>query len=219
MNTRSDAVTVLCYGDSNTWGQKPDKTGRYAADIRWTGVLQQNLGSNYYIIEEGLSSRTTDLDYSRKPGRNGRSYLIPCLASHNPIDLVVLMLGTNDLKIEFNRSTSEIASAVEGLVNEIKDNAWNKQKAAPEIIIVSPILVDSSAQDFSNFYSEHYNEESASKSRQLAGELQAVADNSGVEFLDAAIVSKAGSDGIHFDEASHPQLGQLLADHIKQMSF
>lgn len=219
MNTKPDAITILCYGDSNTWGQKPDKTGRYAADVRWTGVLQQSLGNNYYIIEEGLSSRTTDLDYSRKPGRNGKSYLIPCLASHNPIDLVVLMLGTNDLKIEFNRSASKIASAVDGLVDDIKGDAWNKQRSAPKIIILSPILIDSSAEDFNNFYSENYNEESASKSRQLAKELQIVADNSGAHFLDAAAVSHVGSDGIHFDEASHPALGRFLADYIKQMSF
>lgn len=219
MNTKFDAITVLCYGDSNTWGQKPDKTGRYATDVRWTGVLQQILGNNYYVIEEGLSSRTTDLDYSRKPGRNGKSYLIPCLASHNPIDLVVLMLGTNDLKIEFNRSASEIASAVSGLVEDINDNAWNKQRSAPKVIILSPILIDSSAEDFNTFYSENYNEESTSKSRQLAKELQTTAGNSGAHFLDASTVSHAGSDGIHFDEPSHPALGRFLADYIKQMSF
>jgi lysophospholipase L1-like esterase len=219
MNTKPDATTILCYGDSNTWGQKPDKTGRYAADVRWTGVLQQNLGGDYYIIEEGLSSRTTDLDYSRKPGRNGRSYLIPCLGSHNPIDLVILMLGTNDLKIEFNRSSAEIASATKGLVDDIKNNAWDKRKTAPQIIIISPVLIDSAAPNFSNFYSEHYNEISASKSRQLAKDLQAIADSSGSHFLNAATVSHAGSDGIHFDEASHPPLGRLLADYIKQTKF
>src|SRR5476651_2205463 len=103
MTTNPNAITVLCYGDSNTWGQKPDKSGRYPADIRWTGRLQQLLGNGYYIIEEGLGSRTTDLDYDKKSGRNGKIYLIPCLESHNPIDVVVLMLGTNDLKIEFDR--------------------------------------------------------------------------------------------------------------------
>ena len=219
MNTKSDATTILCYGDSNTWGQKPDKTGRYAADVRWTGVLQRNLGDNYYIIEEGLSSRTTDLDYARKPGRNGKSYLTPCLGSHNPIDLVILMLGTNDLKIEFNRSSAEIASAIKGLVDDIKNNAWNKRKAAPQIIILSPILIDGIAPDFSNFYSEHYNEESVTKSHQLAKALQAIADESRCHFLDAATVSHAGSDGIHFDEASHPRLGRFLADYIKQIKL
>lgn len=219
MNTKSDAITVLCYGDSNTWGQKPDKSGRYTADIRWTGVLQQGLGDNYYVVEEGLSSRTTNLDYPKKPGRNGRSYLIPCIGSHNPVDLVVLMLGTNDLKIEFNRSASEIASAVDGLIDDIESNAWNQQKAAPQILILSPILVNGSARDFKAFYSHNYNEESVLKSQQLAPELKAVASNRGCHFLDTTSAANAGSDGIHFDEASHPRLGLLLAEYIKQISF
>ena len=219
MNTKSDAITVLCYGDSNTWGQKPDKSGRYAANIRWTGILQKTLGNTYYIIEEGLSSRTTDLEYSRKPGRNGKSYLTPCIASHNPLDLIIVMLGTNDLKIEFDRSTAQIAAAVSGLVEDIKNNAWNKQKNTPEIIVVSPILIDEQAPDFKNFYSENYNEESALKSRQLAAEITNIAKIHNCHFLDAATISRAGSDGIHFDEASHPALGLAIADCVKQIKF
>jgi len=68
MNTNPNAKTILCYGDSNTWGQKPDKSSRYLVDVRWTGLLQKTLGDSYYVIEEGLSSRTTDLDYNHKPG-------------------------------------------------------------------------------------------------------------------------------------------------------
>ena len=219
MNTKSDTIAILCYGDSNTWGQKPDKSGRYPADTRWTGVLQQNLGDDYYVIEEGLSSRTTDLDYSKKPGRNGRSYLIPCIGSHNPINLVILMLGTNDLKIEFNRNAPEVASAVDGLIDDIESNAWNQQKDAPQILVLSPILINGSARDFKVFYSHNYNEESVLKSQQLASELKKVASNRGCHFLDAASTANAGSDGIHFDEASHPRLGLLLAEYIKQMSF
>ena len=62
MNTNPNAINILCFGDSNTYGQKPDKTGRYEANVRWTGVLQQLLGDGYYVIEEGLGSRTTDAD-------------------------------------------------------------------------------------------------------------------------------------------------------------
>ena len=72
MNINPNAATILCYGDSNTYGQKPDKSGRYAADVRWTGRLQNALGGDYYVIEEGLSSRTTDLDYDPRSGKNGK---------------------------------------------------------------------------------------------------------------------------------------------------
>jgi lysophospholipase L1-like esterase len=219
MNTKSDAITILCYGDSNTWGQKPDKTGRYPANVRWTGILQKDLGDDYYVIEEGLSSRTTDLEYTRKPGRNGKTYLPPCIASHNPLDIVILMLGTNDLKIEFDRSPSQIASAVSGLVGDVKNHAWNKQKSIPQIIVVSPILVDAEATSFKTTYPESYDEESALKSQQLAKELSAITKSNDCHFLDAASVSHAGQDGIHFDEASHPALGMLIADYIGRMKF
>ena len=77
MTTNPNAVTILCYGDSNTWGQKPDKSGRYPADTRWTGRLQNQLGDGFAIIEEGLGSRTTDLEYAKKPGRSeiGRAHV------------------------------------------------------------------------------------------------------------------------------------------------
>src|SRR6478672_7408743 len=113
MTTNPDAKRILCFGDSNTWGRIPHVPGRYPVNVRWTGRLQKLLGDNFEIIEEGLGSRTTDLNYAKKPGRNGRAYLTPCLDSHNPLDVVVIMLGTNDAKIEFNRNAQDIALAVE----------------------------------------------------------------------------------------------------------
>lgn len=220
MNTNSKATTVLCYGDSNTWGQKPDKTGRYPADIRWTGVLQRDLGiDEYYIIEEGLSSRTTDLEYSRKPGRNGKAYLMPCIGSHNPLDVVLIMLGTNDLKTEFNRSAADIAEAVSGLVDDVQALALNRHKSPTQVVIVSPILVDGQAPDFQKFYSDHYDDSSVVKSQMLAELLHQVAYRKNCHFVNAADVAHAGTDGIHFDEASHLALGKLLAEYIANPKF
>ena len=99
--------TILCYGDSNTWGFVPCQenyqscTKRYSREIRWTGRLQCLLGEDFYVIEEGLNSRTTNVDYFVLPNRNGATYLPSCLYSHAPIDLVVLALGGNDLKTYF----------------------------------------------------------------------------------------------------------------------
>ncbi len=90
--------TILCYGDSNTWGYIPATAGRYPPDVRWPGVMRKLLGEKYNVIEEGLNGRTTVWEDPYKPGRNGLELLIPILDSHNPIDLVVVMLGTNDLK-------------------------------------------------------------------------------------------------------------------------
>ena len=159
MNTDPTAKNILCYGDSNTWGQTPDKTGqRRPANIRWTGVLQKNLGNGYSVIEEGLSSRTTDLDYAKKPGRNGRVYLEPCLDSHAPLDIVVLMLGTNDFKIEFNRSAVEIAEATLELVKLIQEKTAKYDGNPAKIVLVSPILVDGNAPRIKEWYAAHYDE-------------------------------------------------------------
>ena len=89
---------ILCYGDSNTWGFTPGTGVRYDTDTRWTAVAQKELGEHYTIIEEGLNARTTVYPHPRSIGRNGRDFLVPCLISQKPLDLVVLMLGTNDLQ-------------------------------------------------------------------------------------------------------------------------
>lgn len=215
MNTRPDATTILCYGDSNTWGQKPDKTGRFPSDGRWTGKLQELLGDDYYIIEEGLSSRTTDLDYDRKPGRNGKTYLEPCLDSHNPIDVCILMLGTNDLKTEFNRTAADIAEALHGLVSIIKERAKASNGGSPRVILVSPIHIDHTAPDFADFDTGNYNKAAAAKSRKLAQEVQRVAEALGCEFVDAAQVATAGSDGLHLTAESHQALASLLSSVVR----
>jgi lysophospholipase L1-like esterase len=219
MNTNPTAKTILCYGDSNTWGQKPDKSGRFSADVRWTGLLQQALGEDYYVIEEGLSSRTTDLEYDRKPGRNGKTYLEPCLDSHMPLDMVILMLGTNDLKIEFNRSPQDIAEATEGLVTLIQSKTAKDGRDPAKIILVSPILVDDQAPTFAKFYMPgFYNHDSALKSQALGAELQKVAANTGCAFVDAAKVAHAGEDGIHFSQQAHAELAKVLIEEVQALT-
>jgi len=94
MNTSPNAKVVLCYGDSNVYGQMPGSLERYPSDVRWTGLLQNLLKSEYCIVEEGLGGRTTDLDNPNPdvPSRNGLDYYKPCLDGHLPVDIVVIML-------------------------------------------------------------------------------------------------------------------------------
>src|SRR5437867_8271019 len=105
--------SVLCYGDSNTWGcvplDGPEPPRRFAPDERWPGVLRRELGDGWWVVEEGLSGRTTVWDDGLEPFRNGRAFLLPTLLSHQPLDVVVVMLGTNDLKRRFGVSAREIA--------------------------------------------------------------------------------------------------------------
>src|SRR5262249_50236638 len=120
MITNPAATTVLCFGDSNTRGTTygdDREYGRLAADVRRTGQLQTLLGPGYYVIEEGLGGRTIDVDYADMPGRSGAEYFLPCLLTHAPVDILVLMLGTNDTKIEFGRSAEDIAASLHRLLD------------------------------------------------------------------------------------------------------
>jgi lysophospholipase L1-like esterase len=218
MNPNPNTFKVLCYGDSNTWGQKPDKTGRYPADIRWTGILKKAIGDRYYVIEEGLSSRTTDLEYSAKPGRNGKSYLQPCLESHNPIDIVLLMLGTNDLKMEYNRSAKDVSNAIAGLANDIKKYAKNAKNSMPKIVLISPTPIRDKARLFKEFYTGLYDHKSALKSKDLADQIDKIAFQNGCFFVDSSKLAVAGEDGVHMNEESHQKLGNLMANVVKTLS-
>lgn len=106
--------TVLCYGDSNTYGYDPSDGFRYPESVRWTCRLQKLLGDDYRIIEEGCNGRTTVFDDPIESWKNGRDYLKPCLNSHKPIDIVILMLGSNDLKETFHASAKQIAAGAGG---------------------------------------------------------------------------------------------------------
>jgi len=102
--------TVLCYGDSNTWGSAtaPRPDDRYPPDERWTGILRRRLGPEWLVVEEGLPGRTTvHPDPIEGSWLDGSAYLLPCLRSHQPLDAIVLMLGTNDLKARFNVPAGE----------------------------------------------------------------------------------------------------------------
>jgi lysophospholipase L1-like esterase len=213
-----EAKRILCYGDSNTWGQKAHEAGRHPVNTRWTGRLQMALGDTFEIIEEGLSARTTDIDYPHKPGRNGRTYLQPCVVSQSPLDTVVLMLGTNDLKIEFGpRSPKEIAGAIEGLVSDVIRLAKSPEGSSPDIVLVSPILINPDAPAFrDNYAPNYYNEDSVQLARELAAHIHEVADRHHCYFIDAANVAEAGTDGIHMSEEGHHALAALLAEKIKE---
>lgn len=214
MNTYLNVKKILCYGDSNTWGQQPDRAGRYAANVRWTGVAQNLLGDDYEIIEEGLGGRTVNLEVPERVGRNGKSYFVPCLISQGKLDAVVIMLGTNDLKKFFTASAGSITDGLSGLVDDIHANTDTDM---PKILLISPVLIDSTAPRFWEFYTDYYNEASDTESRKLADAIQSLCLSRDLEFLDAASCAKAGEDGIHLDLESCKTLGSAVAENLRSM--
>ena len=135
---------IMCFGDSLTWGWNPIELGipieRYSKEKRWTGILSSELGPEFEVLEEGLSGRTTNLDDPTDPRLNGANYLPSALASHLPLDLVVLMLGTNDTKSYFHRSPFEIAAAVSTLIGHIAYSAGGVGTVypAPKALLIAP---------------------------------------------------------------------------------
>ena len=163
-----------------------------------------------------MGSRTTDLDYDKKPGRNGRTYFVPCLASHTPIDIVVIMLGTNDLKMEYGRTADDIAAALAGLVEDVRKYARSSDGANPKIILVSPIHINDMAPRFSEFYTGYYDNRSMQESLKLEDAIAAIANKNDCAFLSAADVVRSGEDGIHLSKDSNRPLALRPADTIKE---
>ena len=201
---------ILCFGDSNTWGYDAYSGGRFAKDVRWTGVLQNILGEEYHIIEEGLCGRTTVFDDPLNEGLSGLRYLLPCLQSHSPIDMLIIMLGTNDCKERFSATAKKIADGAKRLIKVAQSaDVW---KEKPRILLVSPAPIEKECEtsDVSGEMGV-----CSDKSYELKGTYKLCADDCKCEFLDAGLyVSMNKIDYMHLDKASHKRLAEALADVI-----
>ena len=118
---------ILCFGDSNTWGYNPATRERFPRDVRWTGVLQAALGKDFHVIEEGLNGRTTVWEDPVEGDKVGKRHLAPCLESQAPLDLVVLMLGTNDTKQRYSAPPTDIARGIGVLLDIIAASTAGQQ--------------------------------------------------------------------------------------------
>lgn len=211
---------ILCFGDSLTWGWVPKEeavpTERYTADKRWTGVLAHNLGADYHLIEEGLSGRTTNIDDPTDVRLNGAAYLPAALASHLPLDLVLVMLGTNDTKSYFNRSPFDIATGMSVLLGQIATSSGGvgTQYPAPHALLLAPPLLAARPNPwFSAVFSG-----GPGKTAALAPLYEALASFMGASFFDvSSVVKDIGIDGIHFTEANNVDLGHALTPVIREL--
>ena len=204
--------TILCYGDSNTWGYDPVTGGRFGREARWPGVLARELGDGYAVIEEGLNGRTTVWDDPIDRYRNGREYLIPCLESHAPLDLVVIALGVNDLKARLGPSASDIADGAGALVETVQKSATGPDGSAPGVLLLAPPPVGDLGDSAEMF------EGAPEKSRGFSKHYARVADKYGCGLLDLAeIVSVSTVDGIHFEAKEHEEIGREVGHRAKAM--
>ncbi|MBK8091040.1 MAG: SGNH/GDSL hydrolase family protein [Verrucomicrobiaceae bacterium] len=211
---------ILCFGDSNTWGFVPDSIlapyqRRFPHDVRWTGILARELGAGVKIIEEGQNGRTTVHDDPFAAARNAKTVLPSILESQKPLDLVILMLGTNDLKAIFAVSPPEIAVGMKIIAQMILASDAGLEGRPPALLILCPPIIG----DTSHLpgVTEKF-PLARENSRKLPRLYDAVAKQLGCHFFNTQdIIEPSAADGIHLDAAAHSTLGLALAAKVKSI--
>jgi lysophospholipase L1-like esterase len=211
--------TILCYGDSNTWGYNPRTGDRYDHQTRWpmalNSILNENApdgGPEWWVVEEGQNGRTSCREDPVEGDRNGLRQLLPILESHKPLDAVAVMLGTNDLKLRFNPTAYDIARGVQRVVQAIQDSQTGPDNSAPRVLMICPpATVESPVymQLFGN---------SIELSKKLPPQYLALAHECGADFLEAGKWIKSSPvDGIHLDPEEHRKLAEAVANWVRSI--
>ncbi|MDF1654802.1 MAG: GDSL-type esterase/lipase family protein [Coxiellaceae bacterium] len=218
----TDKKRILCFGDSNTWGFMPGSIDRetlalqrYSSAVRWTGQLQSQLGDDYAVIEEGLNGRTTDAVYQRLPyARDALSQINPIIYSQAPLDLVIIMLGINDLKIEFKRDAQAIAQGLANVIDVALASPYGHDMcSAPPLLVVAPPPL--SNESFLDLEDQAVFKGTQQYSQRFDAVMRPVAEAKGCHYYNAGEdIELSEIDGIHFDEAAHTIFANKIAEHI-----
>lgn len=201
---------ILCYGDSNTFGWDAQKNKRLSKDDRWTGVIQKKLGEEYNIIEEGLPGRTTVWYDPVMNLISGADYLRPCLCSHEPIDMVIFMLGTNDLKYIFSASPYDVSLGMERIIRIASYFTTEIKPTPPKIFLISPAFICNPKEEFIRMFKN-----AEEKSKELAAYYNILSTKYHTLFCDASkIVEPSKYDGLHLNSDNQKILGTQIAKQI-----
>ncbi len=207
---------ILCFGDSLTWGDDPACVG-HRLPHRWPVSLQAALGLGFTVIEEGQCGRNIATDDIPEGEKNGIKYILPCLESHSPVDLVIIMLGTNDLKRKYNYSMQDIAWEMDRFLQKVLTHRQYSSPTQYDILLISPPpLNDGLLTSWLGDVFEY--EVGIKKSTALEKWYREIAERYEIAFLDAreyAVSSKL--DGVHMDDANQQRLGEAVADVVRGM--
>lgn len=208
---------ILCFGDSLTWGADPSDIARFDEEDRWPMVLQNELGDEYQIIEEGQCGRTIATDDPAEGEKNGIKYILPCMESHDPFDLIIIMLGVNDCKRKFAYSSMDIAGEMQLFLEKVQSFNRFRCKDRFKIMLMSPPAVSEAIRE--SWLGDSYGYENSIKvSSELPEWYKKLADMYGCSFLDAGEYAKTSDkDGIHLDPEDQHKLGKAVAEHIKNV--
>lgn len=210
---------IVCFGDSNTHGYDGDTLGRFDETERWTCLLQNLLGDDYQVLEEGLSGRTTVFDDPLHEGLSGLDSINSCLMSHEPVDLLIIMLGTNDTKERFSVTPEAIAIGLERLIKKAQAtlDAWPNQRS--NILVVTPKNIDKEYEQTD--VAAPMGMGCAERSVGLGKNFEAVAKRLGCHYLDANdyVTRNNQTDFMHLDKQGHQELAEALYKKINEIKL
>lgn len=202
---------ILCFGDSNTWGCNGADFSRYPEHVRWTGLLADALGPDYRVIEEGLNGRTTAFSDLIEPERCAIEHVMPILLSAMPVDLIIVMLGTNDAKTHFHVNSTEIGYGLEELLLKMQ-YILRKSHSKAEFLVIAP---PNMAEEYDR---AQLDDASFEKIHELGPIYKAIADNMGMHYLNAWNLHLAtGVDGLHLNEKGHAALAEAVLAKVKEI--
>ena len=205
--------SILAFGDSLTWGFRAGEWTRHPFDVRWPNALAAGLGGKARVIEEGMNGRTTVFpDPTDGAERNGTVALPMLLTTHQPLDLVIIMLGTNDIKYANRCRAFDAAMGMARLVDIVQRFPWIKTASPPQVLIMSPPALCKTGDEWFNDLWGHAIDES----KLFARHYKRVAEDTGVNFFDAGGVAKSDpTDGGHLDVANTRAIGEALVPVVK----
>ena len=214
---------ILCLGDSNTHGycadpsDCADSVARFNEDERWTCLLQKALGEGYLVTEEGLSGRTTVFQDALHESMDALSVIYALLKSHEIIDLLIIMLGTNDVKQRLGGNAHAIALGMRRLIQKAQTtDCWGKGK--PNILVIAPLPIDKRMEQ--SPVADEMGLGAVEKSRELPAHLERMAAENGVHFLNAETLGLAYNhiDFMHLTRESHAKLAAALAEMVRELT-
>lgn len=223
--TDNKRINILCYGDSNTWGcigrwvETVEPPYRYDEDHRWPMVMQKELGARYNVVADGLCGRTTIYSHlDEGPMYSGEPYLLPCMRSHCPLDLLIIMLGTNDIYNHKALTADTIGDGITKLVELAQSSQWGREHQAPRILIVAPIEVKQPHPNGrQNVYEKFRKEEGVALSKLFPSVYKRIAEEKGCGYLNAAeFAVPCDADGLHMDADGQVALGKAVAAWVKE---
>ena len=200
--------TILCYGDSNTYGYDPRSGSRYPKEIRWTTILQAKLGNEYEVVPEGLNGRTTAYDRSDGDFLNGLTYLSTCLHTHKPLDYIVFMLGTNDCNVDLDLSSKDIALGMEKLILKTKDVIKEMQDYDSKIIVIVPASIGPNYEN--SIFAYQLDEQSVIKSKEIKYLYKDLCNKYDCVYLDCSDLKVSDIDSEHLTIEAHSELANRL---------